>query len=145
MRGVASGTPPSCCSWKWLGASRPGPESKDWGVLGACQQLRAGIDLVLTLPPGAFRPAPKVHSAVVRVRYREPVVPVARVDTFESLVRAIFMQRRKMLSNALTPFGASRGVGSREAIEATGLDGRRRPETLTLAELARLSDVFASA
>jgi 16S rRNA (adenine1518-N6/adenine1519-N6)-dimethyltransferase len=123
--------------------ARPG--SRDWGVLGACQQLRAGIDLLLTLPPGAFRPPPKVHSAVVRVRYRDPVVPVARVDTFESLVRAIFMQRRKMLSNALTPFAGSRGLGSREVIEAAGVDGRRRPETLTLAELARLSDVFASA
>lgn len=121
------------------------PGTKDWGVLGACQQLRADIDLLLTLPPGAFRPAPKVQSAVVRLRYRSPVVPVGDVDRFEALVRTLFMQRRKMISNALAPLADARGVDPRAALEHAGLDGRRRPETLTLAEFARLSDVFASA
>jgi 16S rRNA (adenine1518-N6/adenine1519-N6)-dimethyltransferase len=124
-------------------AARPG--SKDWGVLGACQQLRADIDLLLALPPGAFRPAPKVHSAVVRLRYRPPAVPVADVGRFEALVRTIFMQRRKVLSNALAPLVGGRQAEARSAIERAGLDGRRRPETLTVAELARLSDVFTSA
>jgi 16S rRNA (adenine1518-N6/adenine1519-N6)-dimethyltransferase len=123
--------------------ARPG--TKDWGVLGACQQLRADIDLLLTLPPGAFRPAPRVHSAVVRLRYRSPVVAVADVGRFEAMVRTLFMQRRKMLSNALTPVAAPQGIDPRAAVDRAGLDGRRRPETLTLAELGRLSDVFASA
>jgi 16S rRNA (adenine1518-N6/adenine1519-N6)-dimethyltransferase len=120
------------------------PGSKDWGVLGACQQLRADVDLLLTLPPGAFRPAPKVQSAVVRLRYRPPVVPVTNVNRFESLVRTLFTQRRKMLSNALAPFAAAHGVDSRAALEQAGFEGRRRPETLSLAELARLSNVFVS-
>jgi 16S rRNA (adenine1518-N6/adenine1519-N6)-dimethyltransferase len=121
------------------------PGTKDWGVLSACQQLRADVELLLTLPPGAFRPAPKVQSAVVRLRYRPPVVPVSDVARFESLVRTLFMQRRKMLSNGLAPFAAARGMDPRDAIARAGLEGRRRPETLTLAELARLSDVFVSA
>ena len=60
-------------------------------------------------------------------------------------MRAIFTQRRKTLANALEPFADSAGVPPGAALAAAGLDGRRRPETLQLEELARLADVFASA
>jgi 16S rRNA (adenine1518-N6/adenine1519-N6)-dimethyltransferase len=125
-----------------LGA-RPG--SRDWGVLSACQQLRAKVELLLALPPGAFRPPPRIHSAVVRLTYHPPDPVVRDLGAFEGLVRSIFMQRRKMLSNALASFAAARGADPRSALDAAGLDGRRRPETLDLSELGRLSDVFASA
>jgi 16S rRNA (adenine1518-N6/adenine1519-N6)-dimethyltransferase len=98
----------------------------------------------MTLPPGAFRPAPKVHSAVVRLRFRAPHVSIADESIFESLVRSIFTQRRKMLSNALRGFGELHQVDPDEVLGAADLDGRRRPETLQLAELARLADVFAT-
>jgi 16S rRNA (adenine1518-N6/adenine1519-N6)-dimethyltransferase len=124
-------------------AARPG--SKSWGVLGVSQQLRADIDLLLRLPPGAFRPAPKVHSAVVRLRYRSPRVPLVDPSMFDLLVRTLFNQRRKMLSNAVSPLAAARGQDPKAMLERAGLDGRRRPETLDLAELGRLADVFASA
>jgi 16S rRNA (adenine1518-N6/adenine1519-N6)-dimethyltransferase len=124
-------------------AARPG--SGDWGVLSACQQLRANVELLLALPPGAFRPAPKVHSAVVRVTYRPPNPAVKNVAVFDALVRSVFMQRRKMLVNALERFAATYGIDAAAALDGTGLDGRRRPETLEVAELAGLSDVFASA
>jgi 16S rRNA (adenine1518-N6/adenine1519-N6)-dimethyltransferase len=125
-----------------LGA-RPG--SGVWGVLSACQQLRANVEVVLALPPGAFRPAPKVHSAVVRITYHPPKPVVADVGVFDAMVRSIFMQRRKMLANTLEPFAAAHRVDARAALDAAALDGRRRPETLEVAELARLADVFASA
>jgi 16S rRNA (adenine1518-N6/adenine1519-N6)-dimethyltransferase len=124
-------------------AARPG--SRTWGVLSACQQLRAKVDLLLSLPPGAFRPAPKISSAVVRLTYHPPSPPVRDLDGFDALVRSIFTQRRKMLSNALATYATSRGAEPAAAIEAAGLDGRCRPETLEVAELARLADVFASA
>jgi 16S rRNA (adenine1518-N6/adenine1519-N6)-dimethyltransferase len=124
-------------------AARPG--TGEWGVLSACQQLRARIDARLSLPPGAFRPAPRVHSAVVRVTYQAPNPAVRSVETFEALVRSMFTQRRKMLSNALAPYAASRGSNPVSALEAAGIDARRRPETLAVAELIRLADVFASA
>jgi 16S rRNA A1518/A1519 N6-dimethyltransferase RsmA/KsgA/DIM1 with predicted DNA glycosylase/AP lyase activity len=63
---------------------------------------------------------------------------------FEALVRSLFTRRRKMLVNALVPFAAARHVEAPEILDATGLDPRRRPETLGLADLARLADVFAS-
>jgi 16S rRNA (adenine1518-N6/adenine1519-N6)-dimethyltransferase len=121
------------------------PGGKDWGVLGVLQQLRADIAVLLTLPPGAFRPAPKVRSAVVRLAYRPPRVALADAEVFDALVRSVFMHRRKMLSNALAPFAEARGRAAAASLEGAGLDGRRRPETLALEELARLADVFASA
>lgn len=125
-----------------LGA-RPG--SKAWGPLSALQQMRAEIEVLFTLPPGAFRPAPKVESAVVRLRYRTPRIPLPAPGVFEALVRSIFLHRRKMLSNALSPLASAHGVEPRVALEQAGLDGRRRPETLDLAELVRLAAVFTSA
>jgi 16S rRNA A1518/A1519 N6-dimethyltransferase RsmA/KsgA/DIM1 with predicted DNA glycosylase/AP lyase activity len=64
--------------------------------------------------------------------------------TFEALVRSIFTQRRKTLSNALRRFAAERGLDPRLAIARAALDGSRRPEALQLTELARLADVFTS-
>jgi 16S rRNA (adenine1518-N6/adenine1519-N6)-dimethyltransferase len=120
------------------------PGGRNWGVLSACQQLRAQVRLVLPLPPGAFRPAPKVHSAVVRLDYHSPLPIVRSVAMFEDLTKAMFMQRRKMLSNALAPFAAARHRDAEATLAAAGIDARRRPETLGVAELARLADVFAS-
>jgi 16S rRNA (adenine1518-N6/adenine1519-N6)-dimethyltransferase len=121
------------------------PGSGDWGVLSACQQLRASVRPLLDLPPGAFRPAPKVRSSVVRITYHEADPPVRDPETFDRLVRSIFLHRRKMLGNALSDFAASHGTDARNALQAADIDGRRRPETLSLVELGRLADVFASA
>jgi 16S rRNA (adenine1518-N6/adenine1519-N6)-dimethyltransferase len=124
-------------------ASHPG--TGEWGVLSACQQLRARVDLRLALPPGAFRPVPRVRSAVVRVTYQAPNPAVRSVEVFEALVRSMFTQRRKMLANALAAFATARGAEPVPALAAADIDPRRRPETLTVAELVRLADVFASA
>ena len=119
------------------------PGSRDYGVLSILASLYAEIEQVLTLPPGAFRPPPKVWSAVVRIRFRPAGVEVDDEAVFEGLVKSIFTQRRKTLSNALKPFAASRGMESAAVIAAADLDGRRRPETLNLPELARLARVVS--
>jgi 16S rRNA (adenine1518-N6/adenine1519-N6)-dimethyltransferase len=120
------------------------PGTKDYGTLAIFVQLRATVRRVLTLPPGAFRPIPKVHSAVLRLDFREPEISIKDEATFERLVRSIFTQRRKTLLNALKPFAEERAIPPRVAVTAAGVDGSRRPETLQLAELARLADVFVS-
>jgi 16S rRNA (adenine1518-N6/adenine1519-N6)-dimethyltransferase len=119
----------------------PGPG--DYGVLSILVQLHADVRRVLSLPPGAFRPAPKVHSAVVSLRFRAPAVPLTDEVVFESLVRTIFMQRRKTLLNALRPFATARHQDARAALAGAGIDPSRRPETLQLTELAQLADRFA--
>jgi 16S rRNA (adenine1518-N6/adenine1519-N6)-dimethyltransferase len=119
-------------------AARPG--TKDYGVLTIFTTAQAAVTRVLTLPPGAFRPAPKVHSAVVRLTFKRPELPDADMPVFEAMVRGMFMQRRKTLANALRPYAESVGRNAVEALAAAGIDPIRRPETLTLADLRRLTD-----
>jgi 16S rRNA (adenine1518-N6/adenine1519-N6)-dimethyltransferase len=122
--------------------ARPG--TRDYGVLSIFTQLHAEVRSLLALPPGAFRPMPKVHSSVIGLRFRPPVVKLANEAAFEAMVRTVFMQRRKTLANALRPYAASRDRDPAAALGAAGIDPRRRPETLQLTELARLAEFFAS-
>ena len=121
-----------------------GPGTKDYGTLSIFVQLRAAVRRVLTLPPGAFRPMPKVHSAVVRLAFHDLDVAIRDEAVFEAMVRSIFTQRRKTLANALRRFAETRGTTARDAIATAALDGTRRPETLQLTELARLAEAFPS-
>jgi 16S rRNA (adenine1518-N6/adenine1519-N6)-dimethyltransferase len=123
--------------------ARPG--TKDYGVLSILTGLHADVTRILALPPGAFRPPPQVSSAVVRLAFRPPQAALKDEAVFTRMVRTMFTQRRKTSSNALKPFGTALGVDPAVALTEAGIDGRRRPETLQLVELARLADVFASA
>lgn len=120
------------------------PGGKEYGVLSILVQHTADVERLLSLPPGAFRPPPKVRSALVRVRFREPRPPAAAPAVFAALAQAIFTRRRKMLVNALLAFPLSSRLSPAAALERANIDARRRPETLTLAELVRLANVFAS-
>lgn len=115
------------------------PGGGDYGPLSVLAQMWSDAEIVLRLPPGAFRPPPKVQSAVVRLRFRPARTPVPDVARFDRVVRAVFLQRRKVLSNSLQPVAQSFGTTAAAALAAAGIDGRRRPETLTLEELARLA------
>jgi 16S rRNA (adenine1518-N6/adenine1519-N6)-dimethyltransferase len=113
-----------------------------YGVLALQVGLLADVDRLLTLPPGAFRPPPKVTSAVVRFRFRPPAADVGDPATFERVVRGIFLRRRKTLLNAFRPVADSFDRDASRLIELAGLDSSRRPETLTLVEMARLVRVL---
>lgn len=111
--------------------ARPG--TKEYGVLGVLIGQGANVDRLLNLPAGAFRPAPRVLSSVVRLRLHPDEPPVRDRQLFNELVRAVFTRRRKTMGNAIRPL---EGVGPLPG----WLDRRRRPETLTIAEFARLAD-----
>jgi len=115
------------------------PGTGDYGVLAIQVGLLADVERVLTLPPGAFRPPPKVTSAVVRLRFRPSREDVGDLDTFQRLVRGIFLQRRKTVLNALKPVAESFGHSAAQLIAVAGVDGSKRPEELTLSDIARLS------
>ena len=115
----------------------------EYGVLTVLTALNANVTRVLSLPPGAFRPPPKVHSAVVRLAFRPPKVAIADQELFVRMVRTMFTQRRKTIANALKPFGVERGVEPVRALSAAGIDAKRRPETLDLAEMAALARAFS--
>jgi 16S rRNA (adenine1518-N6/adenine1519-N6)-dimethyltransferase len=120
------------------------PGSAEYGVLSVLLQWQATVTRVLTLPPGAFRPPPKVRSAVIQLSFRDPDIALGNQKVFTRLVRSVFTQRRKTLSNALVPFATEIGVSAREALRDAGLDPTRRPQTLEIVEIARLADIFAA-
>ena len=115
------------------------PGRKEYGALAIQVALYADVDQLLTLPPGAFRPAPKVTSAVVRLRFRPPTADVGDPVVFERIVRGMFLQRRKTIANALRPVSDALGHDANELLARAGVDGRLRPEALTVDQIARVS------
>jgi 16S rRNA (adenine1518-N6/adenine1519-N6)-dimethyltransferase len=121
------------------------PGSKEYGVLSILMQHRADVETVLKLPAGAFRPPPKVLSSLVRLRFRHPEPAVRDQALFARLVQAVFTRRRKTLANALLAldgFAHPPDMRPPEALAAAGIDGSRRPETLSIGEFARLADSY---
>jgi 16S rRNA (adenine1518-N6/adenine1519-N6)-dimethyltransferase len=114
----------------------------DYGVLAILTAVHADVKRVLALPPGAFRPQPRVQSAVVRLSFRPPTVAIPDHAAFVRMVRSMFTQRRKTLLNALKPFASERAIDAGAALKAAGIDSRRRPETLAMTELAELARAF---
>jgi 16S rRNA (adenine1518-N6/adenine1519-N6)-dimethyltransferase len=110
------------------------PGTEAYGRLGVLAQWRCRCTLLLSLPPGAFSPPPRVWSAVVGlVPHPEDPGP-ALFATMERLTAAAFGQRRKMLRGALKTLGDAEGL-----LAAAGIDGARRAETLSIAEFDRLA------
>jgi 16S rRNA (adenine1518-N6/adenine1519-N6)-dimethyltransferase len=116
------------------------PGSGDYGPLSIAVRLWADVDRLLELPPGAFRPPPRVHSSVVRLTFRPPAIRPADPRTFDALVRAAFTQRRKTMLNAVRAFATGRGQDAGALLARAGLDPGRRPQTLALADWIRLAD-----
>ena len=109
------------------------------GLLSVAIQYYARAALVCHVPPGAFRPPPKVTSSVVLLEpLPRPAVEVADREAFFALVRAGFSAPRKQLRNSL-----SHGLGAPQAdigrlLEGLQIDGRRRPQTLNLEDWAQI-------
>ncbi len=117
--------------------ARPG--CAEYGTLAVQVGLVADVDTLLTLPPGAFRPPPQVTSTLVRLRFRPARHDVGAPKTFERLVRGVFLQRRKMLGNALKPVAETLGADAADLIARAGVDPKKRPQDLSIADFARLS------
>jgi 16S rRNA (adenine1518-N6/adenine1519-N6)-dimethyltransferase len=115
-----------------------GPGSKTYGRLSVMVQSRCAVDKVLAVGPGAFTPAPKVDSAVVRLQpLRPPPVLIADPKLHARIVAAAFAQRRKRISNSL------RGLADTALLERCGLDPGARAERLGVADYAHLANAAA--
>ena len=122
------------------------PGGKEYGALTVACRYQADVTLVAKVPKEAFYPRPKVSSALVRLDpLPEPRLKLRDPSLFFQVVRAAFGKRRKMLRNALLQAPV---VSDREALEQafkiSGIDPRRRGETLSIEEFSRLSDAISS-
>jgi len=88
--------------------------TKEYGVLSVLVRLSADVERLIDIPAGAFRPAPKVQSTLVRLRFHPPDPRPKNRDLFARMVQAVFTRRRKTLENALLAFRP----GDRAAISA---------------------------
>ena len=117
-------------------AARPG--SKSYGRLTVTLQAQARVESLFHIGPGAFNPPPKVDSAFVRLQpWQTPPYPIDDWETFALVVAQAFSQRRKTLRNSL------RMIAGEEIIVAADLDPSTRPEQLSVADFANLSNLVA--
>jgi len=115
----------------------------EMGILSVAVQYYAIPSLVCNVPPRAFRPPPKVTSSVVKLRLRERhAVAVDDPDAFFMLVRAGFSARRKQLRNSLSQGLGVSGDEAGRLLTLAEVDGKRRAETLSLEEWARIYHVW---
>jgi len=114
------------------------PGNGDWGRLSVMVQYYCEAEYLFTVPPSAFRPQPKVESAIVRLTPHSQLPhPAKDVRLLERLLREAFGQRRKMLRSSLSR------LLNVDAIEAAGIDATLRPEQLGLESFVRLADQLA--
>ena len=114
------------------------PGTPAYGRLTVMLQARFAVQRLFIVPPGAFRPPPKVDSAVARLApLRDKAPAIDDFAVFARLVAAAFSQRRKTLRNALGGMCDSSGmIGS-------GVDPAARGETLAVADFVRLANAIA--
>ena len=115
--------------------------AKNYGVISIHVQYFCEIEYIMDVPKEVFLPQPKVDSSVLTLHIRkQPAVQPKDEELFFELVKAGFSQRRKTLSNSLTGVrGADRDTVVR-ALEAAGIDPKRRAETLSLEEFANVAN-----
>lgn len=109
--------------------------SSAYGRLSVMVQYRCRVEPLFRVPPGAFRPAPRVTSQLVRlIPHEAPPVHVDDESLFREVVRQAFGQRRKTLRNAL------RSVLGENELKAAGVSPGERAEQLELADFAALAN-----
>ena len=124
-------------------AAQPG--GKDYGALSVAIQYYTEPEIAFIVPPTSFIPAPAVDSAVIVCKRRsKPPVEVCDEALFFRVVKAAFSLRRKMLSNSLKNMGI-KGEQVTKWLELAGVDGKRRAETLSLEDFAKLTNSFNEA
>ncbi|MDO3721060.1 16S rRNA (adenine(1518)-N(6)/adenine(1519)-N(6))-dimethyltransferase RsmA [Marinobacter sp. chi1] len=114
------------------------PGDNNYGRLGIMAQYFCKVQPLFEVGPGAFRPAPKVDSAIVRLVPHETLPhPATDLTVLQAVVRTAFNARRKTLRKALG------GLVTAEQLQGMGINDGLRPENLTLADYVRIADFLA--
>ncbi|MGM0877665.1 MAG: 16S rRNA (adenine(1518)-N(6)/adenine(1519)-N(6))-dimethyltransferase RsmA [Bacillota bacterium] len=122
------------------------PSTKEYGSLSIAVQYYTDAKTVMTVPKTVFVPQPNVDSAIIRLLVRDqPIVELNNESFFFKIVRASFAQRRKTLLNNLVHFlpnGKELKLVIEETLTQIEIDGKRRGESLSIEEFAKLSDAL---
>ncbi|MDP2853289.1 MAG: 16S rRNA (adenine(1518)-N(6)/adenine(1519)-N(6))-dimethyltransferase RsmA [Smithellaceae bacterium] len=122
------------------------PDNKNYGVPSVLLQMYAEVERLFDVPATCFHPRPKVESSIIQGTFLEKS-QVELIDEmfFSRIVKAAFAQRRKMLINNLKNAKILEEFSDtelKEALDAAGIDGKRRGETLSLYEFGNLSNIL---
>ncbi len=120
-------------------------KNKEYGTLSILCNYWAETQLIKKVPSKCFYPAPKVDSALVRLKVRkEPLVQPNNPTIFRKTVKAAFGVRRKNLRNSLSMGGFNK-IAVTKALDSIKMDSIRRGETLSIQEFKLLSDALETA
>jgi 16S rRNA (adenine1518-N6/adenine1519-N6)-dimethyltransferase len=118
-------------------------DTEAYGALSVNVAVVAMAEQVMSVPPSAFKPPPKVDSAVIRLTpLAKPLLPETSLAVFRTFVQASFGLRRKQMQRVLRTV---RGISPNDAaaiLEKAGIAPAARPEVLSPADFVRLFDLF---
>jgi len=116
------------------------PDCSAYGVTTVLLGLWFDIRMEFVVPPESFHPPPKIDSAILTFTALESArTDVGDEDIFRDVVKSAFSMRRKTLANCLKSAECTKNVDIAQLLKMCDIDGRRRGETLSLEEFARLS------
>ncbi len=111
--------------------------NKNYGRLGLMVQYYCRIEALFEVPAGAFRPQPKVTSAIVKLTPHQSLpIEAKNILTLQQVIRSAFSQRRKTLSNSL------KTLVSPQQLQSLDIDIKQRPENIDLADYVKISDLI---
>ncbi len=112
------------------------PNSKQYGRLTIMAQYHCDVEILVSVPPHCFQPAPKVHSSFVRLTPKTPALKANSIEALDHVVKKAFAMRRKTISNAL------KGLISIEQLNDLGINLMLRPEQISLENYVRMSNIL---
>ncbi len=118
------------------------PNTAHYGRLSVLANSIAKTRIAFTLPPQAFTPPPKVESAVIVINALDKKQRFPDLQTLGQITAASFGQRRKMLRASLKPFAKKHNIDLEDWLEAAGIDGKKRPQTLEIKDFHRMVEKF---
>ncbi|MFL5467473.1 MAG: ribosomal RNA small subunit methyltransferase A, partial [Gemmatimonadaceae bacterium] len=122
-------------------AAKAGDE--DYGALTVNVAVVAAVDQVFTVPAAAFRPPPKVDSAVVRLTpLSQPLIALEALPVFRTFVQAAFGQRRKQMQRVLRSVRAMSAEKAAAVLSAAEIEPSARPEVVAPEQFATLFRVL---
>lgn len=112
------------------------PGSKAYGVISVLTQAIYNCDILFTVDKQAFKPQPKVQSAVIQLTHKKEISPVVLTKAFKTIVKLAFGQRRKMLRNSL------KSLFEKDILEQDFYS--KRPEQLSIEEFIEITNQLKS-